>query len=233
MNKLILLLLYSITSGCMSESIKVKKEPSQSKTVNYLALGDSYTIGELVPQSGSFPYQLFKGNLGENINSGNIEVIATTGWTTTDLLTAIKNANLPSDQYDFITLLIGVNNQFQEKDIQIYHTELQELIKTAIKLIGGDGDKVVVVTIPDYGVTPFAQAFNPEKISNEIDKYNLIAEKYAKDYKTRFIDINPISKAAKEDNSLLTTDLLHPSAKQYKMWADLIRLEIIDLLSHE
>ncbi|MEC8884441.1 MAG: SGNH/GDSL hydrolase family protein, partial [Bacteroidota bacterium] len=141
----------------------------------YLALGDSYTIGESVCSTCKFPIQL-KEQIEEQTGSAvETDIIATTGWRTDDLINAI-NAEKPSENYDFVTLLIGVNNQYQGRSFSQYENEFPQLLMTAINLAKGEKNRVIVVSIPDYAYTPFGQnSGNPEQISEEIDAYNAYA----------------------------------------------------------
>lgn len=191
----------------------------------YLALGDSYTIGEDEVFDRIFPKilcdYLAKTKMA-NHSAVAQKIIAKTGWTTRDLITAM-NQQLPEDtQYDLVTLLIGVNNQYQGKPIPQYEEEFESLIKRAIKLAKNKSQNVIVVSIPDYGVTPFASQKNPEKIKNEINQYNAINESFAKKYNTKYVNITPESRFAATDMSLLAKDKLHPSGKMYQQWVDKI-----------
>ena len=146
------------------------------KDVSYLALGDSYSIGQSVCETCRFPEQL-RRSLG---NGNSLNIIAQTGWTTTNLISAISNQN-PSPDYDLVTLLIGVNNQYQNMPFSVYEKEFPELVTKAIALGKGDKTNLIVVSIPDYAFTPFGKQFgNQSKISTEIDKYNAFAQNYCK-----------------------------------------------------
>ena len=158
-----------------------EEEETTGRSFKLLALGDSYTIGQSVCTSCRFPEQL-KDSLISNFNDQDtfsLNIIAQTGWTTTNLKSAIASANLPSD-FDLVTLLIGVNNQYQNKPFSLYETEFIELVDTAIALVGGESSRPIVVSIPDYAYTPFGQNTNPETISSELEAYN----NYAQDYCT-------------------------------------------------
>ena len=183
----------------------------------YLALGDSYTIGEQVPLRESFPYQLLTLLRNEWAFSAP-EIIAKTGWTTAELQQAIDQHNfLPS--YDFVTLLIGVNNQYRGYDINIYKTEFEKLLNFAIEKSAGNAKQVIVVSIPDWGITPFAHDRDQPAIAREIDSYNQEAMRICLEKNITFIDI---TQAQRADNSLpgfIATDGLHPSGKEYAKWA--------------
>lgn len=186
----------------------------------YLALGDSYTIGEAVNVNERWPVQLSQRLRNDSIQIDPV-IVATTGWTTDELQSGIVKADVEG-VYDFVSLLIGVNNQYRGYPIEQYEKEFKSLLDQAIKFAGGNPYNVMVVSIPDYGVTPFAnkKMLDEEKIARELDNYNAIAEKIAKLRDVKFINITPGSKMAKEDPLLITSDGLHPSGKMYEMWVD-------------
>jgi lysophospholipase L1-like esterase len=195
------------------------------QTFTYLALGDSYTIGESVLLQQSFPYQTVQMLRKNGYHFSAPEIIAKTGWTTDELEEGIKQHNFLS-KYDFVSLLIGVNNQYRGGDVMVYKMEFEELLKKAIAFANNKASHVIVVSIPDYSVTPFSQTRNPEKIAREIDVFNNVARAVSVQYKTQYADITPGSKNAKTDPELIAEDGLHPSAKEYKNWAQKI-FEII------
>lgn len=191
------------------------------RQLNYLALGDSYTIGQSVCETCRFPEQLRKrlGDLNPK-NAYAAKIIARTGWTTTDLISAINSENPPSN-YDLVTLLIGVNNQFQNKPFSVFEKEFPELIFKAILLARGDKSNVIVVSIPDYAFTPFgSQSSNPSKISAEIDNYNAFARKYCFEQKIEFISITEITRQGFVNPLLVAQDRLHPSDLAYSYFVD-------------
>lgn len=185
------------------------------KRYNYLALGDSYTIAESLNLIDSYPHQL-KNQL-KKIDSVNI--IAKTGWTTGELIDTLKSLNI-NNKYDYVSLLIGVNNQYREYDISIFEKEFEYLLNLAIQY-ANDRSKVFVISIPDYGVTPFGFK-NRDKIYKEIDQYNLIKRKIVEKYNLRFYDVTDISREAKEKKNLIAEDSLHPSREMYSLWVDRI-----------
>jgi lysophospholipase L1-like esterase len=202
---------------------KPDKTNSMENKFNYLALGDSYTIGESVPDTGRFPAQLVSSLTKNNIYFNSPEIIATTGWTTDELADAIRKKQsslLP--KYDLVSLLIGVNNQYRGRDAEEYRTQFKDLLRTAIVFAGGEKSKVFVVSIPDWGVTPFAEGRDRKKISEEIDLYNKINKEETLKEGIAYIDITPESRTAANDKSLIASDGLHPSEKMYKEWVDLI-----------
>ncbi|WP_310560215.1 SGNH/GDSL hydrolase family protein [Flavobacterium sp.] len=193
------------------------------KQFNYLALGDSYTIGQSVCETCRFPEQLRKklADLDPK-NTYNSKIIATTGWTTTNLISAINVTN-PTSNYDLVTLLIGVNNQYQSKPFSIYENEFPELVNKAIALARGDKSNVIVVSIPDYAFTPFGkQSSNPAKISAEIDNYNAFAQKYCLEQNIEFVSITDITRQGFENPLLVANDGLHPSELAYSLFVERI-----------
>lgn len=205
----------SITTSNYVPNPNVVNSPRQ---LNYLALGDSYTIGQSVCETCRFPEQL-KKSLG-NITS--LKIIAQTGWTTTNLITAINTQN-PSPNYDLVTLLIGVNNQYQNLYFQVYQYEFPELVNKAIALGKGDKSNVIVVSIPDYAFTPYGKQFgNQSKISTEIDKYNAYAQKYCLDNNIEFINITDITRQGLMNPALVAQDGLHPSEQAYSFFVERI-----------
>lgn len=181
----------------------------------FLALGDSYTIGESVAESERWPNQL-----AAKLKLKEPRIIATTGWRTDQLKAAIEAANL-KPEYDLVSLLIGVNNQYQGKPIEIYEREFEELLQTSIKLAKGKKKNVFVVSIPDYGYTPFGKA-KQETISLELDQYNAINKRIAAKYGVRYFNITAISRKGFEDTELVAADGLHPSGKMYAQWVEVI-----------
>ncbi|NNF74023.1 MAG: SGNH/GDSL hydrolase family protein [Flavobacteriaceae bacterium] len=197
-------------------------ENNTSNSVKVLSLGDSYTKGESVCESCGFPTQL-KNELYNNINDVNIvklEVLAQTGWTTGSLLTAIGNQNLDHN-FNLVTLLIGVNNQYQGIPFSAYEEQFPQLVDLAVTKAFGNSDKVIVISIPDYAFTPFGQTIvNPALISEEIDAYNAFAENYCQTRGIRFLDITDITRLGLEQPELVATDGLHPSALAYERFVE-------------
>jgi lysophospholipase L1-like esterase len=186
-------------------------------TIKYLALGDSYTIGQSVPLAQSFPYQLTDTLKGLGFKINNPLIIATTGWTTEDLISAIaEQPHLPTN-YDFVTLLIGVNDQYQGGSQTLYRTNFIQLLKTAIACAKGDKTRVFVLSIPDYGVTPFADG-QDAVIGPQIDAFNAINLQESHNAGVNYLDITGISREAATNSTLIASDGLHPSASMYAQW---------------
>lgn len=188
----------------------------------YLALGDSYTIGESVETDERFPVQLSEKLTKNGFLVGPPEIVAQTGWTTDELAAGIAKREL-KEKYDLVTLLIGVNNQFRGRDSDEYRIQFAELLQTAIGF-AGDEANVIVVSIPDYGVTPFGRERNPEKIAREIDHYNRINFEETQKTGARYINITGISRQAETSAELIASDGLHPSGEMYRMWVEVIFL---------
>lgn len=203
-----------------------------NKSYQYLALGDSYTIGEDVLESDSFPYQLARLLQDQNIQVENPKIIAKTGWTTTDLISAIETEKIDC-KYDFVTLLIGVNNHYQSKSKVEYRAELLQLILKAVDFAGGRNDRVFVLSIPDYGVTDFGREKNVDlHISNEIDVFNAIGKAVAAAQRVSFVDITTTSREAASDGTLTASDKLHPSGKMYAMWNEVLLPYLVSALQY-
>jgi lysophospholipase L1-like esterase len=187
---------------------------SMNEPRRYLALGDSYTIGEAVPESERFPVQLAR-----ELGIAEPAIIAKTGWTTDELGAALDAVRL-AGPFDLVTLLIGVNNQYRGRSAEEYRTQFAELLNRAIGFAGGDAEKVIVVSIPDWGVTPFAEGRDRAKIAREIDQFNAINREEAARAGAKWVDITPVSR--RSDPALVAADGLHPSGKQYTEWVKLI-----------
>ncbi len=183
--------------------------------VKYLALGDSYTIGESVAKNERWPNQL-----ADKLSANKPLIIATTGWRTDNLINATTIAKL-KEEYDLVSLLIGVNNQYQGKPIDQYAIEFEMLLNTSVRLGKGKKENVFVVSIPDYGFTPFGLK-NLEKISSAIDLFNGVAKEICDNLQVKYIDITDISRQGLEESSLFAPDGLHPSGKMYALWAERI-----------
>ncbi len=204
---------------------------TSSQNIKYLALGDSYTIGESVCESCRFPEQL-KDGLKNKFSNHNysLDIIARTGWTTTNLIEAIDQQK-PNSNYDLVTLLIGVNNQYQKINFSVYEKEFPELINKSITFAKGDKRKLIVVSIPDYAYTPFGQnTANPTTISTQIDQYNNFAKKYCEDNSIVFIDITDITRNGLNNPKLVANDGLHPSEIAYALFIERLLPKTIAIL---
>jgi lysophospholipase L1-like esterase len=198
-------------------------------THTYLALGDSYTIGESLPLPQSFPYQVVQMLRKKGVPIHAPEIIAKTGWTTDELTSAMRDHQFEA-KYDFVTLLIGVNNQYRGREVIPFKEELENLIVRAIELANGKKDHVLLLTIPNYGITPFAASLDREKITRELEVYNSVIKALAIQYKVSLVDSGPDFNAAKDHAELLATDDLHPSAQAYEQWAQRVAAQVFSLL---
>ncbi|HUR10935.1 MAG TPA: SGNH/GDSL hydrolase family protein [Flavitalea sp.] len=212
MRLIIFVLLSNLFLHCSSKTVMTEAGFS------YLALGDSYTIGESVPTESSFPLQVVEILKQKGINLKQPQIIAKTGWTTANLQNAITQAGL-KPPYDVVTLLIGVNNQFQGRSREEYAIQFEQLLLRSIQLAGNDLTRVFVLSIPDYGSTPFSASRNRTEIGEQIDSFNAINRNIAVQMGVTYIDITPGSREAISDLSLVAADGLHPSAKEYRKWA--------------
>ena len=185
--------------------------------MRYLALGDSYSIGEGVPEHGRWPVQLAAALRARGIALDDPHIIATTGWTTDELAAAMDAAE-PLGTWDVVSLLIGVNNQYRGRSLDEYRDEFTRLLERAIALAGNAPSCVFVLSIPDWGVTPFAQERECAAIAREIDAFNAAAHDICHTRGVAFIDITPTSRNRGGEADMLAADGLHPSAAMYARW---------------
>ncbi len=187
---------------------------------SFLALGDSYTVGQSVPEADRFPVQATKFLNEQGVNFDAPQIFAQTGWTTGNLLSSLEYAAPTKPSYDIVTLLIGVNNQYQHRTQQEYTDEFSVLLNKAIQFAGGNTKRVIVLSIPDYSVTPFASRSDKDLIAREIDAFNRINRKISESTGVNYLDITASTRLAANDASLIANDGLHPSGKEYKVWAE-------------
>lgn len=191
-----------------------------NESYSFLALGDSYTVGEGVSYEESWPSQFVDYALDRGIDFKNPELIAQTGWKTYDLLDAIKSSNL-SVKYDFISLLIGVNNQFNSRPLSEFEDDLNEIL-TEINYLKKGNSKVIVISIPDWGYSPYGSSYDRDRISDEIDQFNNILKKISEQNNLNFVDVTQISRLAIKEPNLIAEDKLHPSGLMYLEWVEKI-----------
>lgn len=220
-----------VLAGCTKKVSEIQNpadDPNEENVINYLALGDSYTIGEGVDESLRWPIQLGSrlDSLAYNVES--VRIIAQTGWTTTDLMKAIDAAEI--DNYNLVSLLIGVNNQYQHQSFEKFKIEFDILLDTSISLAKDKG-RVFVVSIPDYGVTPFGSS-QSEVIGQELDQYNEYMSVRSDSEGIPFVDITEISRKLGDSDGALAADKLHPSGAQYSAWVSEILPIVIEILEN-
>ena len=232
---LILVILFFISGSfsCRKNTLSMSAQGQPEKKYYYLALGDSYTIGEMLPPPDNFPNQVYLMMKNDTVDFQQPRIVARTGWTTDELEMGIAgtiDAEPLRSSYDFVSLLIGVNNQYRGRSVDNYKIEFEALLKKAISYAGNKVERVVVLSIPDWGVTPFANGRDKAQIAREIDAYNSTNKQIADQYNIHYIDITPWTREAANDNSLLASDGLHPSAREYKRWAERIAVLFKQLL---
>ena len=225
MRKLGLFFILLLCACSASPTIAVEEQPV---TIRYLALGDSYTIGESVDAAERFPNQL-----ADFLKAGGLQtevtIIAKTGWTTNELWDGIQ-AHEINPPYDLVSLLIGVNNQYRGYDINEYREQFVFLLNKSIEYAGGDPQRVIVLSIPDWGVTPFARGQGGERIARDIDAFNAVNREESEKAGAQYVNITPISREAEHDTTLIAPDGLHPSGKMYMEWAKLAYLAALKTL---
>ena len=185
--------------------------------LHFLALGDSYTIGEGVSPAERWPAQLAAALRAYGLAIAEPQIIARTGWTTAELAAGIAQER-PQGPFNLVSLLIGVNNQYRGLPIAEYRLQFRALLEQAIRFAAGRPARVLILSIPDWGVTPFAAGRDPAQIAAEIDAFNQVNCAEAHKAGTSYIDITPISRQAASDPGLLAQDKLHPAGKMYAAW---------------
>jgi lysophospholipase L1-like esterase len=212
----LLFLLFSL-GACGPDARQEEIDEMRPDTLSFLALGDSYTIGESVDSALRWPVQLSRRLRGAGIPIADPVVLARTGWTTDELAAAMDAAG-PLGTYDLVSLLIGVNDQYRGRGPEEYRGQFSELLDRAIGLAGGRPNGVLVLSIPDWGVMPFAAGRNREAIAGEIDAFNAVNLRESRRRGVHYLDVTAISREAGTDSSLVAGDGLHPSGAQYTRW---------------
>lgn len=195
----------------------------------YLALGDSYTIGEQVSFADNFPNQTVQLLRNSGFSFHAAEIIAKTGWTTDELSDAIEQTKT-LDSYDIVTLLVGVNNQYRGRSSSNFEVEFEHLLQKAIQFTGNQPSRVFVLSIPDWGVTPFAAGKDVNQVAKEIDAYNNICENAARAFNTGYINITDAQRIDGNKTAFLAPDSLHPSGLEYSKWAKKLYEQILKSL---
>ena len=226
-----------VTASCSKDEqprysapVIIPQPSTPADSINYLALGDSYTIGQSVDEQARYPMQARAILREDSINVSVPEIIARTGWTTSDLITRLNTTFTLKKEYDIVSLLIGVNNQYQHLSQDQYKDEFTLLLNKAIGYAGNKKNRVFVLSIPDYSVTPFASGYNQPVIAKEINEFNAINKQITQAAGCIYIDITPSTREAANDPSLICPDGLHPSGAEYRKWAimlsDAIKLSL-------
>lgn len=234
------MLIVSATLGSLAlSSVQCSPTPKESTTtakdtLTYLALGDSYTIAERLPVKDSWSVQLARLVREKGIHLNDPLVIARTGWRTDQLMNAVRQAQnslqiVPAG-YDLVTLLIGVNNQYQNGTEELFRVQFASLLQMSLIMARGKASRVVVLSIPDYSVSPFAEGMNRTTIAAAIDRFNTIKQEECKKKGIAFVDITPLSRQAANRPSFFVSDGLHPSREQYAEWAKLALPVVLDAL---
>jgi lysophospholipase L1-like esterase len=228
--RLVFFLVMTLLAGCIPSTALPPPELGETDmpVFRYLALGDSYTIGQSVGAKDRWPNQLAKLLADQGIGI-EVTFIARTGWTVDELWQGIQAAP-PRGTYDLVTLLIGVNDQYRGYPLDGYRADFRFMLGKAIEYAGGDPEKVVVLSIPDWGFTPFAASRDTEPISRQIDEFNTINLDETKSAGARYVDVTIISRMGMDDFELITGDRLHPSGKMYAMWAEKVLPVVRDVL---
>jgi lysophospholipase L1-like esterase len=224
--------LFSLTLliACTYSSPMISNPDAVKSKYQFLSLGDSYTIGESVDAADRWSVQL-AGMLRKNgLDVADPAIIARTGWTTADLQDAIKAAN-DTKTYDLVSLLIGVNNQYRGQSSGRYRTEFRDLLQTAIRFASNRANHVFVLSIPDWGESPYASGRDQKQIATEIDTFNVIAKEECQKAGVAFVDITPLTRQATGDTSQFAGDGLHYSGKQMKLWAEKAKPVVEGLLN--
>lgn len=229
MNRIKLLFSVCIVVGLTAVAFRCfsnKAMPNKAKHMySYLALGDSYTIGEQVSSNENFPHQAAYLLGKKHVDVAEPVIIATTGWTTDELAASIREHNL-HDTFSVVSLLIGVNNQYRGRPVDNYKQELEQLVNQSIAFAGGKASHVFVLSIPDWGVTPFAEGRDREKIAHEIDEYNAAKKEITLAHGCHYIEITESTRHNGTNKEYLADDGLHPSGKEYAVWAGRLADEI-------
>lgn len=212
----------ALSGGCSRpDRPHVRSEREAPPAMRFLALGDSYTIGESVGETGRWPAQLVIALHERGVAIEDAEIVARTGWTTDELAAGIRAA-APRGPFALVTLQIGVNNQYRGRPLEEYRAQLEDLLREAVGFAGDDPSHVIVLSIPDWGVTPYAAGRDRKKIAAEIDRFNAAALAETQRAGARWVDVTPASRLAARDSTLVAADGLHPSPRMYAAWVQAV-----------
>ncbi len=219
MRYLLLLVFVGACSHRAIQSVMTLDSAAKSHKISFLSLGDSYTIGESVPQPDRWPVQLAHLLRDDKLDVADPDIIAKTGWTTDELQTAIAQSG-NKKTYNLVSLLIGVNNQYRGQGLEKYRTEFRELLQTAVKFADGKPNRVFVLSTPDWGQSPFAKGKDKAKVGQEIDAFNAVAREECQKANIAYVDITPLTREAAGNDAQFADDGLHYSGQQMKHWAE-------------
>lgn len=234
--RLFFLLLAGVLAACTpapSTSMPTTATPTGPASHAYLTLGDSYTIGEGATEADRWPVQLAAMLREQGLGIANPAIIARTGWTTSELQDAIRASGNHRTDYELVSLLIGVNNQYRGQSIAVYRAEFRELLATAQRYAGGRAYRVLVLSIPDWGFTPFAEGQDRARIGHAIDEFNAVARQECQQAGIAFVNITPLTRDIGSDPTQFTADGLHYSGAQMRRWAEAARPTAYGLLSND
>lgn len=217
--------------ACSRQPVMTTSTDTARHKFTYLALGDSYTIGEGASESERWPVQLAGLLRHDSVDVADPDIIARTGWTTGELYAAIRQSG-NQKTYDLVSLLIGVNNQYRGQPTDVYRTEFRTLLQTAISFAGNKASSVFVLSIPDWGRSPFAARQNQAAIASAIDQFNTIAKDECQQLGVAFVDITPMTRSVADDHTQFAADGLHYSGRQMLKWAERARPDVTQLLAH-
>jgi lysophospholipase L1-like esterase len=216
----------------VDDSFQVVEPAAPAGTPRLLALGDSYTIGQDVTPAERWPVQLVERLRRQGVTIADPTIIARTGWTTDELTAALDRTEL-KERYTLVTLLIGVNNQYRGRDLGEYRTQFADLLARAVGYAGGRASRVLVLSIPDWGVTPFGRTKNPAAIATAIDASNGVNREETVRVGAHYVEITIASRRAGAEPDLLALDGLHPSGKMYAQWAEVALPAALEALARD
>ena len=216
--------------GCAVDKDPVAPAPIDPVRLSLLALGDSYTVGHSLPTAFSWPVQLADSLAATGDTLDVAQVIAETGWTTRDLLDAARDSLPTEGNYGAVTVMIGVNNQFQGGDPAVFAAEIDTLLELAVALVGGDPNRVLGFSIPDYGQTPIGSLYGAERIAGEIDTFNAILAEHLHTFGIAYLDVTTMSRQVVQEPDLVSRDGLHYSQEMYRRWVAMMLPSVVECL---
>jgi lysophospholipase L1-like esterase len=219
-------LLLAVLGACVSNEAEPTQPPDP---IRILALGDSYTVGQSVDKLDIWPQQLVRALRVGGRGTAEPTIVAATGWDTDQLSDALNRSDIQGT-FDVVTLLIGVNNQFRDGTVEDFSVGLSRLVKSAVQFANGNSGRVILISIPDWGATPFAEGAPRQQIAQSIDEFNDVIWAQAAEVGAHFVDITEISRRAPSEHELIADDGLHPSGVMYAEWVELILPVVQDMI---